>query len=304
MATSAILNVAIGLVFMFAVLSLIGTAINEFIATRMKLRAATLRTSLEQMLDHPQLYADFYNHGLIDGVMKAIGGDHVSYISGATFAGALIGALDPNKPIPGFADAKSAIENLPDCNIRDVLLTQLAQANGEIDQLRDGISKYFDTAMDRVSGVYQRQIKLIALIVGAVVVCVINADALAVGAALWNDPTLRAEMVESARHLQPSATPASPETLEALSGQIGSFDAQIVALPIGWPDSQWQKNKMSIESLPSGSGLLWLISKILGLALTMIAISLGAPFWFDTLSQFMNLRGSGPKPARADPTND
>ena len=31
-----------------------------------------------------------------------------------------------------------------------------------------------------------------------------------------------------------------------------------------------------------------------------LAVSLGAPFWFDILAKIMNLRGAGPKPARAD----
>jgi hypothetical protein len=33
-----------------------------------------------------------------------------------------------------------------------------------------------------------------------------------------------------------------------------------------------------------------------GWALTTVAVSLGAPFWFDTLNRFMNLRSSGKSP--------
>jgi hypothetical protein len=36
----------------------------------------------------------------------------------------------------------------------------------------------------------------------------------------------------------------------------------------------------------------WLL-KLSGLLLTMLACSLGAPFWFDTLFKFINLRGAG-----------
>jgi hypothetical protein len=42
------------------------------------------------------------------------------------------------------------------------------------------------------------------------------------------------------------------------------------------------------------------LSKILGWLLTAGALSLGAPFWFDVLSKFINIRGSGDKPDRAD----
>ncbi len=36
------------------------------------------------------------------------------------------------------------------------------------------------------------------------------------------------------------------------------------------------------------------ISHLFGWLLTIAAVTLGAPFWFDTLSRFINLRGSGP----------
>jgi hypothetical protein len=43
-------------------------------------------------------------------------------------------------------------------------------------------------------------------------------------------------------------------------------------------------------SLPS-----WL-AKILGILFTTIAVSLGAPFWFDVLNKFVNLRSAGDRP--------
>ena len=33
---------------------------------------------------------------------------------------------------------------------------------------------------------------------------------------------------------------------------------------------------------------------LFGWLLSIAAVSLGAPFWFDTLSRFVNLRGAGP----------
>lgn len=43
--------------------------------------------------------------------------------------------------------------------------------------------------------------------------------------------------------------------------------------------------------------LTWLLGQhFVGWALTTVAVSLGAPFWFDTLNRFMNLRSSGKSP--------
>jgi hypothetical protein len=47
--------------------------------------------------------------------------------------------------------------------------------------------------------------------------------------------------------------------------------------------------------------LCWFwLTKVLGWFVTGLALSLGAPFWFDLLGKFMNIRGAGPKPDRAD----
>jgi hypothetical protein len=38
------------------------------------------------------------------------------------------------------------------------------------------------------------------------------------------------------------------------------------------------------------------LNKLAGLALTTFAVSLGAPFWFDLLNKFMNIRSAGKAP--------
>jgi hypothetical protein len=42
----------------------------------------------------------------------------------------------------------------------------------------------------------------------------------------------------------------------------------------------------------------WLL-KLIGLLLTAVAASLGAPFWFDILNKFMNVRAVGASPDEA-----
>jgi hypothetical protein len=57
-------------------------------------------------------------------------------------------------------------------------------------------------------------------------------------------------------------------------------------LPIGWQAMVW----------PSHHQLSWLTSKLAGWLITVFAASLGAPFWFDMLTRFVNIRSTGPKP--------
>jgi hypothetical protein len=45
----------------------------------------------------------------------------------------------------------------------------------------------------------------------------------------------------------------------------------------------------------------WLGWKIPGLLVTTIAVSLGAPFWFDVLQKFANVRNAGKPPEKSTP---
>jgi transposase-like protein len=71
---NAALDVAMGLVLMYLVLSLFCTTINELITTAVSLRARTLKKTLQQLIDDPRLKTLFYDHGLIDGSKVAVSG--------------------------------------------------------------------------------------------------------------------------------------------------------------------------------------------------------------------------------------
>ena len=44
------------------------------------------------------------------------------------------------------------------------------------------------------------------------------------------------------------------------------------------------------------AGAPWTGERVLGLLISILAISLGAPFWFDFLNRFVNVRQTGTKP--------
>jgi hypothetical protein len=50
------------------------------------------------------------------------------------------------------------------------------------------------------------------------------------------------------------------------------------------------------ERRPLITDLCGILRKIAGLLLTLAALSLGGPFWFDVLTRFVNIRGTGIKP--------
>lgn len=65
---SAILEVAIGIIFVWIVLSIATISIQEWISTRLDKRARDLEASIYEMLANPNLKAQFYDHPVIRGL--------------------------------------------------------------------------------------------------------------------------------------------------------------------------------------------------------------------------------------------
>jgi hypothetical protein len=125
-------------------------------------------SALARLLDNDTPRRDFYDHDLVAGINNAVADALKSYLSQSVlwfyrpvtrtsnpprthmcliFRGraclALLGSLDPTKPLSAFNDIKGAIAHMPDSNIRDTLFAHLADANGSPEKLRDGIATWF-----------------------------------------------------------------------------------------------------------------------------------------------------------------
>ena len=346
---NAALDVAIALVVMYLTLSLLCTTINEFIATKLKLRAKALAGALEQLLDHAPLRTAFYRHGLImstrratatgpqttwNGVKamahavwttmvtgaraeraQAVGAEaltaagHPSYIAGRSVALALIGSLDPAKPMPALDDVRAAVAKLPKSAIRDTLEACLTEAGNDLDRFRASVATWYDDAMERLSGAYKRQLKWISMLVGLLVAVIFNADSVGVAATLWQDQALRASMVAVATKMAESSTVASGVPAD-LKGALEKAEGDLRGLPIGWKCPRLERAREEKASLGERLAAYWPCARdaaptlrpttILGWIMTAVALSLGAPFWFDLLQKFMNVRGAGARPRRED----
>ena len=201
--------------------------------------------------------------------------------------------------------------------------TSLAQGESRLAAARRTVEQWFDEAMDRTSGWYKRSTQLWLGLIGFALAFALNADTLTVGTALWRDPTLRQNAVEIVQKYQPSppGDGTAVSGVEDAASAIREMNAQLsqeLQLPIGWrtqvvdvPDDRrcaLVPNRMGdVWGIPRGQGCLQLtepasnrsagpLAKLLGLLLTVVAVSQGAPFWFDLLSKLTNPRGSGPVP--------
>ncbi|HXP75727.1 MAG TPA: hypothetical protein VN823_16415 [Stellaceae bacterium] len=307
---NSFIDMAIGVVLMYLVLSVVCTAVNEALATVFKWRAKTLAAGVRALVDDPAVYALLFDHGVLAGpsavaqqrgipafLGRLLGWLHdpgPSYIDSRNFAVALLDCLDPDKPLPGISDVKRAASDLQaPSNIKDVLLTVTTRAGDDITKARDDLARWFDTAMDRLSGVYKRKLQLWGFIVAALLTAALNADTVTVARALWLDAGLRDQVAA----LASTSVASAPQSGNSSIGDLAHRAEQNVqdleavrAFPLGWTGSLGRPDKGWNETLAG-----WCM-KVLGLAITAFALTLGAPFWFDALSSFVRLRGSGEPP--------
>jgi len=273
---STILDVAIGLVFVYFMLSLIASQANDLIARMLKWRAKSLEDGVRKMLLDDDLAQRVWQHPLIAGTeFKA-----PENIPSGTFVLALIDAIAPpteGSATPAVQALQNQITHLPEGHVKKQLTNIVNSANGNMIQARAGIESWFNGSMERVSSEYKKKMLQLTLLVSFLISAILGVDSLGLANGLWREPVMRAALAGSAQVTgQTNSTipaPTAASTQDTIK-QLASY-----SLPIGWGNS-----------LPQD---FWgWFSKIVGILMTTLAVSLGAPFWFDLLRTLSNLRSS------------
>ena len=290
------------------------------------------RPAADEAAGGPVVSADkVLNHALVKPIQQAIQGrflssalgklglgrTKLSYLPSRTFSAAVFDLLAPADPAdpahPGatagkgaatdpMARAKAAVEGMSEHNpARQPLLRMMTDAEGDRDKFRGSLEHWYDDTMDRVSGWYKRYVQRIILVITIMLVACLNVDSINIAQVLWRLPTERAAVAAAAAKQAGSGSSASQNADEV----VRSISA--LKLPLGWTPPHITRvspagAKTVVVStdpqhVPLGAGS-WLI-KLLGLLITVLALSLGAPFWFDALTKLGSLRQAGPKPAKS-----
>jgi len=275
---SNVLEVAVGVVFVYLIMSLICSTINEQVIARLfALRSKTLEDGIKTMLNDPKgegFAKAFYDNPLIQGLAKQGVFDKVlrrdskpSYISPSTFALVIkdIAATNPDAIPPA-------------------LKTLLSQAKGDVQQELASIEKWFNDTMDRVSGWYKRKVQLIILALAFIITVYLNVDTISLINSLSNNTVLRASIVSATQGTDKSILdPTNSKQLQQLQTNF-----QTIQPTLGW-------------TIPPQNANDWIL-KIVGLLATTLAVSLGAPFWFDVLDNIMQIRAAGDQPPPSTPS--
>jgi hypothetical protein len=299
-----IIEVAVGLAFLFFLVSVVASAINEAIAGIWKVRARMLEKGIVNLLTgeakrrrdlpvqsppaagtDPAATPTKVVNGVLDHVLVAgYSKDHQlpSYLASRSFRNALFdvtklfAVTEPkDDPLPVERidhQVREQIDKLPD-HLKASLLTIWDGVNHDVTEFRAGVERWFDRAMERVGGWYKRRTQIFLFVIGLLLAAAINADAVRAAGHLWKDDGKRDSVVAAVDNTQANETPE--EAFDKLDS---------IGFPIGWDEA----------NQPDGVGE-WGIA-VIGWLITGIAVTLGAPFWFDVLNKFSNLRAAGRKP--------
>ncbi len=276
------LDVAVGVIFVYFILAIVCSGLNEAIASLGRWRAQDLERGLWELLQDPTqgsaALEKLKSHPLVEPMLYPKNKDAAapspplengrpktsrktdfpSYIPSRTFVTALLGfeqqAVSAAKDVDvkqKLRTVEESIEQIPSERVQQALTALLHHAQGDAVTFRHNAEQWYDDQMERVSGWYRQRIQKILWILAIVIALALNADSLQIAKRLWVEPSTRAALVTQAQ----SAT-----------------------------------NRTGGKTNPS----------LIGLSLTVVAITFGAPFWFDTLSKVARLRNSGAPPPASD----
>ncbi len=223
---------------------------------------------------------------------------------------------------------KKVLNQLP-ASIKEsfAILARRAQAkaqksSNDLNQFREEVELWFDRSMDRASGVYRRNAKGVAILIGLVLASSTNSDAFYIVNRLSNDENLRKVVTDRAVEIRSNFNPSTADNEAQLAALKQQTDNALkdLAMPIGWKpenlvrqfDCQAEnagspactpfanlKGSMNISTIARmiAARPIDFLKLLIGWLVSGIAISMGAPFWFDLLGKVMNVRNSGKKPA-------
>jgi hypothetical protein len=243
------------------------------------------------------------------------------------------------------------------------LVAMIDRAGNDAAKLQQNVEAWFNSGMDRVSGVYKYYTQGVLLLIGFIIAVSLNANTIAIVRQLQNDPTLRQSIVAAAQNATPPKGSSPKELAEntaaandaqknaaetkaaadkaataakdaeakvaAAKDDVTKAEAEKVlaaaknetataaakrdaaakvaaekaaeANPIQTQISNAKQALASVDSLgiPLGrkNGKIFPDGEngfevFLGWLITAVAISLGAPFWFDMLNKIMVIRST------------
>lgn len=327
MQLDAILEVAVGLVFVWLVISVATMELQNRISAALNWRGDYLQRSILSMLKDKALMEKFYQHPLIlELSLKDKNGNFLrdrsgqirrpEFIPNLTFANVAMevimnaGKEGADVPIDTMSidEMKASMKalgekNPPLAKMTHYLFPNLEKTVDNIElkmaEYRKNTENWFNDVMSQTSNWYKIRAQWVAFWIGIVFAIVLNIDTLQVAQKLWQEPTVRAVLVAQAQAEAQNDQPTSN----------GLATARNLNIPLGWTTTSLTTKSckgvslinyqlvihsggecLAVTSLPSLNNGWGLVVKLFGYLLSGAAAAQGAPFWFDVLRKLVGVK--------------
>jgi hypothetical protein len=300
------LDVLIGVTMVVLLFSMAVTVITQALSTMSGRRGKHLRDGLAGLLQQLGIPAGDYAKQIADSLLK-----HPLIAEGKNKLGTVIHREEFTKLLLDLAsgvgakklegDAEPVLKRaLEDGGIKDpeqalknirAMGLLLEASNPELsNQARDGlailheassdfvarVNSWFDQTMDRVSQRFTHYTHWITMGVAVVVVVTVQLDTIAIADRLWIDDQFRNTIVKQAtddfsKSTNPNTDNVDPKPYYNLLNKTA-----LITLPL---DRDWLVRLKDWRRLP-------------GMIVSVLLISLGAPFWYNALKDLLKLRSS------------
>ena len=270
------------------------------LASLIRLRATFLESGIKRMLDDgskttvlsegffKQPLIKYLGSGSLAGLIKK-----PSYLSAQNFSKALLELLKEKgseilKDTPSPTTLAKIQESLNKLNsTSDTMIfirSLLEDAQNDLDKFKTSLEQWYDDTMERVTSWYKKWIQLTMFLIGFSIAAIFNVDTIEIVKKLSHDPKAREQYVALAQKLvddkefakQVAGDTSQQKNFDELKKTFTSLRAQAME----------NNEVLTVKRGPFGP------DQFFGWLITAIALSLGAPFWFDLLNKLMKLRGS------------
>lgn len=359
-----ILEIVIGLIFIYLLLSLLASTVQELVASLVSLRGKMLLKAILKLLEvenlagtedeaaRKKMLEEFKQKIINSKVYKKYSSKFLwieqlpSYLSAEQVTGLIQGLMaeEANSAPPSMVgerglDAPEApgsmtmLDAMQQSDLKKQLsiITGNAPAGGgsmglrsldsnpedeetAMDTAKAAFKVHYDEIMDRATDWYKRSVHISLIAIGMVLAVAFDADTFKIFNSLTSNPDDRQELMQLAESfvannkIETYAIPprdsnatdsAKLVRVTELTGLVDSIlvnEIRKVPAPLGLGWNPTFTEQMATAESNGRSAVLFFLIKLFGWFITALAMSLGAPFWFDLLQKVINIRNAGVRP--------
>ncbi len=317
---SQALTFLIAFIFILAMMSLIVQSFCEMVISWMKMRAKFLCGIITDTLCDITLNKNYaqllYSHPQIDLTKKDYK-SMPSYISSTNFSETLIDifcreyennntffvkdelgnthVVTNNQLTDTYAQFKAGVNDMNYSDLK-VLLTGFIKRSPDLAALQKNIETWYEELMNRSTGWFKDKLQGILYCLSFVFVVAVNANLFSVVDDLWKNQDLANKvsvMADSYMSAHPNAGKVLDSNMVAIRQDFDSLNATV---PLGWEKVAGKRNVQFVSFSTWKNFKASFLGMLVGWLLMAVLVSFGAPFWFELLSKFINLRRTGIKP--------